>query len=116
MALKAAKKIVGRELEVSEDATVEIIANSLKAVAAHKKIIIWVCKTDIDRLERRKDRLKEVFEHLESLSIRPREDIEPNGCVIETESGIINAQLEHKWEALAKAFASLIEKQPQDTT
>jgi type III secretion protein L len=113
IALKAAKKIVGREIELSEDAIVDIVASNLKAVAQHKKIIIYVNKQDLDVLEKNKPRLRELFESLESLSVRPRDDIAPGGCVIETEIGIINAQMEHRWRVLEKAFETLMKSSPE---
>lgn len=107
LALQAAKKIVGRELEVAPDAVADIIKSSLKAIAQHKQILIYVNPKELETIEGQKESLKAVFEKLESLSIRPREDIKPGGCVIETELGIINAQLENKWEALERAFLSM---------
>lgn len=118
VALKAAKKIIGREIEVSEDAIVDIVSTSLKAVSQHKKITIYANKKDLAILESNRSRLKELFESLESLSLRERADIDTGGCVIETEGGIINAQLENKWRVLEKAFESLlgsVRKVPQST-
>ena len=113
IALKAAKKIVGREIELSENAIVDIVASNLKTVSQHKKITVFVNKKDLDVLEKNKQRLRDLFEHLESLSIRSREDIAPGGCVIETEIGIINAQMDHRWQVLEKAFESLLKTAPE---
>lgn len=110
VALKAAKKIVGREMELSEDTIVDIVSNSLKAVSQHKKITIYVNKKNLEGLERNRTRLKELFEDLEVLSLRERADIEPGGCVIETEGGIINAQLENQWRILENALEILLKK------
>ena len=114
VALKAAKKIIGRELELSEDAVVDIVSNSLKAVAQHKRITIYVNRKDLDRLEANRPRLRDIFESLESLSIRERDDIESGGCVIETEGGIINAQLENQWRILERAFESLLKQKKSE--
>ncbi len=114
IALKAAKKIVGREIELSEDTIVDIVASNLKAVTQHKKITIYVNKKELDILEKNKPRLRELFEHLESLSIRPRDDVAPGGCIIETEIGIINAQMEHRWRILEKAFDALLKAAPEN--
>lgn len=108
VALKAAKKIVGREIELSEETIVDIVASNLKAVAQHKKITIYVNKKELDILEKHKSRLKDLFENLEGLSIRPREDVAPGGCIIETEIGIINGQIDHRWQILEKAFEELM--------
>jgi type III secretion protein L len=61
-------------------------------------------------LEQEKQEIKKIFEHLQSLSIQERDDVEPGGCIIETEAGIINAQLENQWRALESAFASFMGK------
>ncbi len=108
VALKAAQKIVGRELELSPQTIVDIIIANIRAVAQHKRVIIFVNKGEWETVEKDKPRIKEFFEDLQSLSIRPRDDIEPGGCIIETEVGIINAQMTHRWNILAKAFEKLI--------
>lgn len=108
VALKAAKKIVGREIELSDETIVDIVSNALKAVAQHKKVTIYVNKKDMAILDAHRSRIKQLFENLETLSIRERSDINPGGCVIETEGGIINAQIENQWRVLEKAFEHLM--------
>lgn len=112
IALKAAKKIVGREMEASEKTVVDIIANSLKAVSQHKKIRIYVNPKEYDILEENRSRIKSIFENLEALSILPQDDVDPGGCIIETEGGIINAQLENQWMILENVFQKLVNSQP----
>jgi type III secretion protein L len=108
IALGAAKKIVGREIELSEGIIFDIVSNALKPVASHKKITVYVNKQDFNVLDKRKPELKKLFEVLETFVIRERQDIAPGGCIIETEGGIINAQLENQWRTLEKAFDKLV--------
>jgi type III secretion protein L len=110
LTLSAARKIIGEELRIHPDRIVDIVLNSLKPVTQHKKIVIYVNKSDLEALEREKPKIKQIFEHLQSLSIQERSDIEPGGCMIETEAGIINAQLENQWRALESAFESFMGK------
>jgi type III secretion protein L len=110
LALKAARKLVGEELKLHPDRIVDIVLTSLKPAVQHKKIVIYVNKADLEVLETHKPKLKEIFEHLESLSIQERDDIEPGGCIIQTEAGIINAQLENQWQALETAFTTFMKK------
>lgn len=104
VALKASKKIVSKELELHPNSIVEIVAANLKAVSQHKQVIIYVNKKDLETLDAQRPRLKQIFEGLEVLTIRDRADIAPGGCVIETEGGIINAQIENRWRILEAAF------------
>ncbi|MBN9377330.1 MAG: type III secretion system protein [Chlamydiales bacterium 38-26] len=110
VALKAAKKIVGRELEVSENAIVDIVSNSLKAVVTHKRITIYVNRKDLEALEKSRIDLKNLFENLEVLTLRERSDVAPGGCIIETEGGIINAQLENQWRIMENAFDKMMKQ------
>lgn len=110
VALKAAKKIVGRELEVSENAIVDIVSNSLKAVVTHKRITIYVNRKDLESLEKSRSDLKNLFENLEILTLRERSDVAPGGCIIETEGGIINAQLENQWRIMENAFDKMMKQ------
>lgn len=110
VALKAAKKIVGRELEVSENAIVDIVSNSLKAVVTHKRITIYVNRKDLEALEKSRSDLKNLFENLEILTLRERSDVAPGGCIIETEGGIINAQLENQWRIMENAFDKMMKQ------
>lgn len=110
LALKAARKIVGEELALHHDRIVDIVITALKPVTQHRRIIIYVNRADFEALDKSKNKIKKIFEHLEDFSIQERSDIEPGGCIIETEAGIINAQLENQWRALEAAFASFKNK------
>jgi type III secretion protein L len=110
LALTAARKIMGEELKLHPDRIVEIVMTSLKPVTQHRKITIYVNRVDLEHLESAKSKIKKMFERLENLSIQERADIEPGGCIIETEAGIINAQLENQWRALETAFESFAKK------
>ena len=110
LSLKAARKIIGEELKTHPDRIVDIILTSLKPVTQHRKITIYVNKEDLALIETNRPKIRKIFEHLENFSIQERDDIEPGGCIIETEAGIINAQLENQWRALESAFESFMVK------
>lgn len=108
LALKAAKKIMGEELRLHPDRIIDIVLTSLKQVTQHRQVTIFVNKQDLPRLEKAKAKFKKIFEALESFSIEERDDIEVGGCMIETEAGIINAQLENQWRAMEMAFQNFM--------
>ena len=93
-----------------------MVKSTLKSVAQHKKIVIYVSKQDFDALDKNKNEIKTLFEQLESLSIRERDDIEPGGFTIESEYGIINAQIKDRWRTLEAAFEALYEQIRQGST
>jgi len=104
LALKAAKKIVGKELEIHPETIVDIVLQTIAPATQNQRITIYVNKADKEVLEANKPRIKKVLEHIQSLSIQDRPDVVQGGCIIETESGIINATIENQWRALESAF------------
>lgn len=113
LALKAAKKIVGREIEANKELVLDIVKNNLQGVMQHKTITIYVNKEDLSILEKNRAELKNLLDSAEVLNFRERNDIEPGGCVIESEVGIINAQLENQWLILEQAFERLNKAQSE---
>ncbi len=114
VALKAAKKIVATELQTNPNAIVDIVMSTLKTIAQHKRIVLYVSRQDFEAIDSNKNKIKQLFEDLESFSIREREDVEPGGCVIETEVGIINARLKDRWATLEAAFEALSQALKRD--
>lgn len=110
LVIQCGKKILGKELSSDKNMVIDIVKNSLKPVAAHKFIKIFVHKDDQKILEENKPQLQQVLELAESITIDTRPDISQGGCIIETESGIINATLDTLWESLEAALLSLLKR------
>ncbi len=104
IALKAAKKIVNKELELHPETIVDIVLQTLSSVAQHRKVIIYVSKQDKPVLDANKPKIRKILEHVESLTILEKADLSPGGCIIQTEAGMINASIENQWKALERAF------------
>ncbi|MDF2577345.1 MAG: sctL [Chlamydiales bacterium] len=110
ISLAAAKKIIGREIEISPQALGEIIANQLKTFSHCRKIHIIVNQADLKTLEECRPQLKAVIDHLESLTIKERDDIEKGGFIIETEGGIINlSSPEKQWKPIEAMFEAFMQ-------
>lgn len=104
IALKAAKRIVGKELEIHPETIVDIVIAAIKPVSESHQVTLFVNKEDKPYLDAEKEKLKEILEHIDNLVIQEKGDVERGGCVIKTESGMINATLENQWKALERAF------------
>lgn len=110
LVLRAAKKIVRRELQSDPETIVDIVRQTLKPVTQNHNIKIFVAKEDKEILDKKKKELKTILEQVQTFIIEEKEDITPGGCIIETEAGIINASLENQWRALESAFEAFMKK------
>ena len=79
LALKAAKKIVGHELELKPETIVDIVRQTLKPVTQNHHIKIFVAKQDKEALEKEKKELQNILEYAQTFIIEEREDVTPGG-------------------------------------
>lgn len=104
LALQSAKKIVSQQFSLDPETIVRIVAETLNSVKQSHHITIYVNKLDKEILEANKPKLKSNLEQVQTFIIQERDDVEQGGCIIETDSGIINAKIDKLWDALEHAF------------
>ncbi len=104
IALKAAKRIVARELEIHPETIVDIVMQAIAPISESRKVTIYVHREDKEILDAEKPKLKEILQQCDILTIQEKPDIERGGCIIQTEGGMINATIENQWRALERAF------------
>lgn len=104
LVLKATKRIIGEAIELDPNLVVDIVMQSVRNVSQMHNIKLYVNRSDMETLEAAKDRIKSVFEHLDTFVIEERADVPKGSCMIETERGILNATLDNQFRALERAF------------
>lgn len=117
IALKAAKRIVGKELESFPETIVDIVMQAIAPITESHQVTLFVNKADRELLEKEKPRLKEALDQVDILRIEEKSDIERGGCIIKTEGGMINASLENQWRAIERAldkYRFQVDEKPSD--
>ncbi len=104
LALKAAKKIVAEQLSLAPETIVDIVIQAIAPAVQNQRFTLYVNKADKELLELQRGKIKEILEQVQTLAIVERSDIAQGGCIIETESGIINATIENQWRSMEAAF------------
>lgn len=110
LALQAAKKIVGTELKTNPEVIVDIVLQALLPATQSHKVKIYVSKQDKEILDREKEKIRSILEQVQVLIIEEKEGLSPGGCIVETESGIINAEIENQWRVLERAFEKFAQR------
>lgn len=110
LTVKATKRIVGEAIEINPELIVEIVIQSIKTVSQSHRIKIYVNRHDLEILEKEKEKLKSIFERIETFSLEEKGDVDRGGCLIETENGILNASLENQYRALERAFEAFMKR------
>lgn len=98
-----AEKVLGTELQQRETAILDLIREALH-VAVGQKIVILVNPQDYDKIKNTQTSLIQALDSSKTIQIRMDEKVKPLGCLIETEIGTIDAQLETQLGAIKKAL------------
>lgn len=97
------EKILGREFKERESAIIDLIKEALQA-STGQKITVLINPQDFEKVKKQQQSLFQSIDANKSLNIRSDEKVKANGCLIETEIGTIDAQLETQLEAIKKAL------------
>jgi flagellar biosynthesis/type III secretory pathway protein FliH len=95
LAVTIARKILGKELEFAPEAVVDIVKQALSEKARQRReIVLRVNPDDLAVVRERKPELLEVLSRAKEIGVREDPDVARHGVVIETDAGVIDAQLE----------------------
>ncbi len=105
LALKIARKVIGKELEFAPETVVDVVKQALSEKARQRReIFLRVNPADLQYIREHKADLIEVLSRAKEIGIREDPDIARGGVVIETDAGTIDAQLETQLEVFERVL------------
>jgi flagellar biosynthesis/type III secretory pathway protein FliH len=104
--LEMVKKIISSDIAIHQDIIIAVVKKALSYIGDKEKLIVRVAPSDLETVSGRKDFWVPVAEKLSDISIVQDERIEQGGCIIESNSGIVDARLGIQFQELA----DLVEK------
>ena len=104
LALKIAEQIIRSEVSLHRDVSLNIVSEAIGRVSDREQIIVRVNREDAEYLKRYKDRLAGMLDGVKSFSILEDANVEPGGCIIETNLGFVDARISTKLKAIEEAL------------
>ncbi|HEY8561476.1 MAG TPA: FliH/SctL family protein [Pyrinomonadaceae bacterium] len=104
LAVRLAERIVGREIEKDDQATVEIVSTALQNARQQEKLTVRVNPKDLPAIEKQTERFASGRIRFIDFVADPR--VASSGCMIESEVGTIDARLETQLRVLERALLS----------
>jgi flagellar assembly protein FliH len=104
LALAVAERIVKRELRFDESIVLEQIKEAVRRVIGVERVKIRVHPDDEQTIREHRPELLMVADSVREVIIEPDPKIERGGCILESDSGNIDARLATQLEALETAL------------
>jgi len=110
LAMAIARKVVCNEIRVNKDTVVNVVKEAMKKVERNEKVKVKLSCKDFQFIKSEKPATIDKIINIENVGFEMAESIPDGGCIIETESGDIDARIEKQFQAVEEAFESLGKK------
>ena len=110
IAFGVAQKILGEELQTRPELVREVVGRALRQVLDCDQIRLRVNPEDLDYLKSVQTDLQNLVSGEVHLDVRADGGIEKGGCMIDTERGVLDAQLSSQLKTLRGALSGTTEK------
>ena len=110
LVLAIAKKIVCHEVKISKNTVLDVAKKALKKVEDHDKIRIKVSPADYEYIEKAKILNANIIDNIENVTFEAEDTIASGGCVIEMDTGAIDARIEKQYQAIEEALQAEFKK------
>ena len=107
LAMAIARKIVWNEIRVNKDTVVNVVKEAVKKVEGNEKVKVKLSCKDFQFIKNEKPAIIDKITDTENVGFEMDESIPDGGCIIETESGDIDARIEKQFQAVGEAFESI---------
>lgn len=114
LSLKVAEQIIRSEVSLHRDVCLNIVSEAIARISDREQVIVKVNREDAEYLKRYKDRLAGMLDGVKSFSIIEDANIEPGGCVIETNLGFIDARIATKIKSIEEALKKVSSGKNED--
>ena len=103
LSFSIAEKILGQQIKENDMAILAIVKQALDE-AIGSKILVRLNPVDYEKIKAQEKELLAKVEHGRSLSFKEDDSVKVGGCVVESEIGAIDAQLDTQLNAIKKAL------------
>lgn len=103
LAVRLAEKIIGREIQADPATLADIVSTALRSARQHETLVVRVHPADLPEVQSRRERIDPAG-RARFLDFVPDPQVSRGGCVIQSESGVVDAQLDTQLRALERAL------------
>lgn len=104
LAMKVAEKILGEQLKIDPASIISIVREAVRTVRRDRNLVVYVAASDLEQVRKNIETLQPLVGVGRDIEVRSSTAVKPGGCIVESELGVIDAQLETQLDRLEKAL------------
>lgn len=116
LAVAVARRVINAQVEVDPKVVMRTLRAALEQLGAHSELVFKVHPEDLQLARRFAERWVEKVAQDTAIRVRPAEEVDRGGCLLEGEEENIDARLETQLEALRQALRAAVETEEGNGT
>lgn len=114
LAVEIASKIIQEEISLQPEIVQRTVETALRRVSDLEQVVVKVNPLDLDLILPKQDTFKQLVPDVQNFSIEGAHTIQRGGCIIETNSGSINASLNTQLSIIEEVFRNVMAEYDDD--
>lgn len=114
LSVRIAEKIMRYQIDIDQDAVVNMIRAALEAIKQREEVIIKVNQEDYYYAKEKKSVFSSMVEGLKTMDIVVDSSVDRGGCIIETNLGNVDARISTQIHTLELVFDKVAEQREAD--
>ena len=114
LALAIARKVVCREIKTDREVVMYVAREALSKIDEPGKIKIKMSPQDLQFINETSYKITNIIGNFDNVSLEAAENIQSGGCIIETDLGEIDAQIQNQVQAVEESFRKAIENSAKE--
>jgi flagellar assembly protein FliH len=110
LSLAISRKIILNEVLINKDIVLAVLRESLKKIMNDEKVTVKLNHDDLQFINENKDVLKDIYFKNNTVKFVEDNDVEIGGCLIETDSGVIDGRIESQLNVIEESVAEAIKR------
>jgi len=103
------QKIISAEVSIRDDIILGVIKKALSYIADRERLVIRVSPNEMENVSGRKEFWMPIGQRVDHVTIEPDERIEKGGCILESNSGVVDARLGVQFKEMAELLNNVWE-------
>ncbi|WP_409305422.1 flagellar assembly protein FliH [Peribacillus sp. SCS-155] len=109
LGIKVSQRILGKQLEVSEEAFLSLVRQAIREARDHREIQLHISPVHYRFILAQKEELLSVFPKDTDFYIYPDADLSEGSCIIESSHGRIDASVDSQLDHIKQKLLELLE-------
>lgn len=115
LCIEMAKKVISSELSIRKETILNVLKKALCYIADRERLIIRVSSEDFKIVEEKREFWEPINEKLKQVMIETDERVDAGGCIIESNSGSVDARIGVQIAELADLVEKFWAEEKTDT-